>query len=114
MHIQLPKSETVTLNALKQQLGTAVCGDKKFKLLAGQLCSFLKQPGVQNMRYLPLKLITWLLYQLKSSWVTFDMDYWLQFMSLFAQLILDIRKTKTTIKNEPVGVFQFCFQFWEA
>ena len=23
-------------------------------------------------------------------------------------------KTKTTIKNEPVGVFQFRFQLWEA
>ena len=21
---------------------------------------------------------------------------------------------KTTIKNEPVGVFEFCFQFWKA
>ena len=22
--------------------------------------------------------------------------------------------TKVTIKNEPVGIFQFCFQLWEA
>ena len=29
---------------------------------------------------------------------------------IFQQLGL----TKTTIKNEPVGVFKFCFQFWDA